>query len=74
MFPRNLDIGTTLLMDIKVLNYLTMYNVLHCLAAYGGEGNRHILCWVTLVSYLKYPCDEGFIQSSGMVLCCSEAW
>ena len=60
-------------MGIKVLHYLTMDNVFHCLAAYGGEGNRPIVCRVTLVSFLKYRCDEGFFQSSGMVPCCIEA-
>ena len=45
---------------IKVLHYLTVENVFHCLAAYGGEGNMSVVCWVTFVSFLKYWCDEGF--------------
>ena len=49
------------LMDINVLHYLTMDDVFHCLAAYGGEGNRHVVCQVTLVSILRYRCDEGFL-------------
>ena len=49
-------------MGIKPLHYLTMDDVFHCLAAYGGEGIRPVVCRVTLVSLLKYWCDEGFFS------------
>ena len=53
-FTETVLLATQNLVGIKVLHHLAMdNNVFHCLAAYGGEGNRPVVCPVTLVSLLR---------------------
>ena len=57
-----------------MLHYLTMDNVFHCLAAYGGEEIGLQFAGLLLSPFLDIGLTRAFFQSSGMVPCYCKAW